>query len=130
MMNRLIRAAIPAAYRAQLEAELPPWVVPAWFSSLPEGLAACADAEVGWLDLPSKQEMSQMIEAACTMRWFNTQYVGLDSLPVGTLKQRSVATTNGAGLNAITIAEYIVLAMLSVAKGYREVVRAQERRDW
>jgi len=130
MMNRLINAAIPAAFRTQLEAKLPPWVSPAWFNSLSEGLAASAEAEVGWLDLPSKQEMSAMIEAARAMRWFNTQYAGLDGLPVDTLKQRSVAVTNGAGLSAVTIAEYVVLAMLTVAKGYREVVQAQERRDW
>jgi len=38
--------------------------------------------------------------------------------------------TNGAGINAITIAEYVVMGMLTVAKGYREVVRAQDRREW
>lgn len=129
-MDRVVKAAIPASFRTSLEVWLPPWLAPLWFSSLPEGLAACVNTEVGWLDLPNKQEMPQLIEAARSMRWLNTQYVGLDTLPVDTLRQRSVAVTNGAGLNATTIAEYVVLAMLSVAKGYREVVRAQERRDW
>jgi len=40
------------------------------------------------------------------------------------------SVTNGAGINAITIAEYVLMGMLTVAKGYREVVRAQERHEW
>src|SRR3546814_15567603 len=46
------------------------------------------------------------------------------------LANRGVVVTNGAGINAITIAEYVVMGMLTVAKGYREVVRAQERCEW
>src|SRR3546814_10158190 len=46
------------------------------------------------------------------------------------LAERGTVVTNGAGINAITIAEYVVMGMLTVAKGYREVVRAQERREW
>ena len=38
--------------------------------------------------------------------------------------------TNGVGLNAITIAEYAIMLMLTFAKGYRDVVRAQDRREW
>ena len=38
--------------------------------------------------------------------------------------------TNGAGINALTIAEYVVMGMLTIAKGYREVVRAQDRHEW
>jgi phosphoglycerate dehydrogenase-like enzyme len=38
--------------------------------------------------------------------------------------------TNGAGINAITIAEYVVMGMLTVAKGYRDVMRAADRREW
>ncbi|MFX8554474.1 NAD(P)-dependent oxidoreductase, partial [Acinetobacter baumannii] len=38
--------------------------------------------------------------------------------------------TNGVGINAITIAEYVVMGLLTTAKGYREVVRAQDRHEW
>src|SRR3546814_18332047 len=51
-------------------------------------------------------------------------------MPLDLLANRGVVVTNGAGINAITIAEYVVMGMLTVAKGYREVVRAQERREW
>ena len=38
--------------------------------------------------------------------------------------------TNGVGINAITIAEYVVMMMLAHAKGYAQVVRAQDRHEW
>jgi len=46
------------------------------------------------------------------------------------MAERGVVMTNGVGINAVTIAEYVVMGMLNVAKGYREVVRAQERHEW
>ncbi|MGB7418066.1 MAG: D-2-hydroxyacid dehydrogenase, partial [Erythrobacter sp.] len=55
---------------------------------------------------------------------------GLDFLPMNVLIERDITVTNGAGINAITIAEYVVMGMLNIAKGYREVVRAQDRREW
>lgn len=129
-MSKLVKAALSVAVRDQVEARLPAWVVPAWFSTREEGLAACENAEIGWLDLDSRAEMSELIQAAAAMRWFNTKFVGLDALPVETLRDRRVVVTNGAGLNGITIAEYVVLAMLAMAKGYRQVVRAQDRHEW
>ena len=125
-----IKAALPASFREELASRLPAWVAPVWFSSRADGLVACQDAEIGWLDLGSRQEMSDLINAATRMRWFNTQFAGLDSLPVQTLLERKVVVTNGTGLNAITIAEYVLMGMLTMAKGYREVVRAQDRREW
>ena len=46
------------------------------------------------------------------------------------LIERGITVTNGAGINAITIAEYVVMGMLNIAKGYRDVVRAQDRHEW
>src|SRR3546814_19594656 len=51
-------------------------------------------------------------------------------MPLDLLAERGTVVTNGAGINAITIAEYVVIGMVTVAKGYHEVVRAQERREW
>lgn len=129
-MTKFVKAALPAVIQKDIGQRLPSWIVPTWFGSRAEGLAVCADAEIGWLDLGSKTEMVDLIEAATSMRWFNTQFVGLDLFPVETLRARNVVVTNGAGLGAITIAEYVVLAMLSVVKGYRDVVRAQDRHEW
>ncbi len=125
-----IKAALPSIVRADICSRLPPWVVPAWFGTRDEGLTACADAEICWLHLDEPREIATLIEAATAMRWFNTIYTGLDGFPLDILRHRAGQVTNGAGLNAITIAEYVVMGMLTIAKGYREVVRAQDRREW
>lgn len=46
------------------------------------------------------------------------------------LNERDVTVTNGAGIHAITIAEYVLIGMRNIAKGYRDVMRAAERREW
>ncbi|MGB3739869.1 MAG: D-2-hydroxyacid dehydrogenase, partial [Pontixanthobacter sp.] len=43
---------------------------------------------------------------------------------------RGTRITNGAGINANAIAEYVVMGMLNIAKDYRTVVRAQDKHDW
>jgi phosphoglycerate dehydrogenase-like enzyme len=74
--------------------------------------------------------MATVINAATNMKWLNSIYAGVDGMPLAQLKAQGCVVTNGAGINAVTIAEYVVMAMLTVAKNYREVVRAQERREW
>jgi len=105
------KAALPSIARAEIDGLLPPWVIPAWFASREEGLAACVDAEICWLHLDSPQEVAGLIEAAVAMRWFNTIYTGLDGFPLHILRDRGVLVTNGVGLN-------------------RDVIRAHERREW
>jgi phosphoglycerate dehydrogenase-like enzyme len=64
------------------------------------------------------------------LKWLNTIAAGIESFPLDVLKERGVVFTNGAGLNAVPIAEYVVMGMLVIAKGYREVARSQERKEW
>lgn len=109
---------------------LPEWVDLRVFHSVEELLALAPEAEIGWFDLYQPGGMAEAIARATRLRWLNSIYAGVDFFPLDLLAERGVALTNGAGINAITIAEYVVMGMLTVAKGYREVVRAQERREW
>lgn len=116
--------------RPLLEPKLPAWVEPRWFATTDELFALAPDAEIGWFDsfdLPSTHEAARR---AGKLRWLNTLAAGVDPFPLALLRENGVRFTNGAGLNAITIAEYAVMGMLVIAKGYREVVRAQERHEW
>ncbi len=87
-------------------------------------------AEIGWFDLNDQPPMIEAVKRAEKLRWFNSIYAGLDFLPLDLLQQRGTMITNGAGINAVAIAEYIVMSMLVQAKGYAQVVRAQDRRAW
>jgi phosphoglycerate dehydrogenase-like enzyme len=116
--------------RPLIEPRLPDWVEAHWFMSKEEALAMAPMAEIGWFDMINQGEMAQVISAATNLKWLNSIYAGVDNLPLEQLKNQGTVITNGTGINAITIAEYVVMAMLTVAKGYREVVRAQERHEW
>lgn len=122
--------ALSALIRPLLEPRLPTGLDVRWFATKEEALEVAPHAEIGWFDMYDLQAMGDIVRAATGLKWLNSIYAGLDFLPLDVLAERDVIVTNGAGINAITIAEYVVMGMLTVAKGYRDVVRAQERREW
>jgi len=123
-------AVLSALIQPFLEGRLPDWVEPRWFKHREELYEAAADAEIGWFDSFDLEATYEAVRRAKKIRWLNTVAAGIDPFPLDILRERGVTFTNGAGLNAITIAEYAVMGMLVIAKGYREVVRSQERREW
>jgi phosphoglycerate dehydrogenase-like enzyme len=122
--------AISGLIRPMLEPRLPEGLDVRWFMTHEEALAAVADAEIGWFDMNDQAAMAETLRAATKLKWLNSIYAGLDFLPMDVLIERGITVTNGAGINAITIAEYVVMGMLNIAKGYHEVVRAQDRHEW
>ena len=126
----MTKAVLSAMIRPLVEPRLPEWVEPLWFSSKEQALEFAPQAEIGWFDLNEKEPMIEIARAATNLKWLNSIYAGLDFMPLDVLKERGVVVTNGVGINAITIAEYVVMLMLTHAKGYREVVRAADRHEW
>ncbi len=126
----MTKAVLSAMIRPLVEPRLPGWVEPLWFASREEALELAPQAEIGWFDLNEKEPMIEIAHAATNLKWMNSIYAGLDFMPLDVLQERGVIVTNGVGINAVTIAEYVVMLMLAHAKGYREVVRAQDRHEW
>ncbi len=126
-MTTLVASAI---VRPALEPRLPAWVSPRWFTTTEEMFDLAPSAEIGWFDLYKKEDMAEGVRRATNLQWLNSIYAGVDGMPLDLMAERGVTFTNGAGINAITIAEYVVMGMLTIAKGYRDVVRAQDRHEW
>jgi phosphoglycerate dehydrogenase-like enzyme len=122
--------AISGLIRPLLEPRLPQGLDVRWFMTHAESFEAVRGAEIGWFDSNSKEDMVASLIAAKDLKWLNSIYAGLDFLPMDVLIERGITVTNGAGINAVTIAEYVVMGMLTIAKGYREVVHAQDRHEW
>ena len=123
-------AVMSGLIRPLLEPQLPADLDVHWFMSTEQALELAPLADIGWFDLNDKAEMVKIISAATNLKWLNSIYAGVDGMPLAQLKRQGTVVTNGVGINAMTIAEYVVMAMLTVAKGYREVVRAQDRHEW
>jgi len=122
--------ALSGLIRPLLEPRLPNDLDVRWFMTKEEALQVAPEAEIGWFDMNEQDVMAETVRAAINLKWLNSIYAGLDFLPMDVLIERGVTVTNGAGINAVTIAEYVVMGMLNIAKGYRDVVRAQERHEW
>lgn len=126
----MTKLAISGMIRPLIEPRLPEGLDVRWFMTAEEAIEAVKGAEIGWFDSNYKDDMVASLMAAKDLKWLNSIYAGLDFLPMDVLIERGITVTNGAGINAITIAEYVVMGMLNIAKGYREVVRAQDRHEW
>ncbi|MDJ0978815.1 MAG: D-2-hydroxyacid dehydrogenase [Erythrobacter sp.] len=126
----MTKLAISGLIRPLLEPRFPGDLDVRWFMTKEEAIDAVADAEIGWFDMNEQDAMAETLLAAKKLKWLNSIYAGLDFLPMDVLIERGITVTNGAGINAITIAEYVVMGMLAMSKGYRDVVRAQDRREW
>ncbi len=129
-MTDKIIAVLPGPMQTYLVGNLPDWLEVRWFDSREDACALAPQADIGWFDMYKKPDMATAVNLATQMKWLNSGLAGMDGLPLDVLQQRGVTVTNGAGINAITIAEYVVLGMLTIAKNYREVVRAQDRHQW
>lgn len=123
-------AVLSAMARPLLEPRLPEWLDARFFTSTEELYAMAPDAEIGWFDLYNKDEMAEAMRRGVKLKWLNSIYAGVDGMPLDVLQERGVTVTNGAGINAITIAEYVMMGMLTIAKGYRDVVKAQLDHVW
>lgn len=113
-----------------VQPHLPEWIEPRFFRHTAELFEMAPEAEIGWFDLEDTAPMAEAVRRATKLKWLTSIYAGVDGLPLSLMAERGVVMTNGAGINAVTIAEYVVMGMLNIAKGYREVVRAQGRHEW
>lgn len=126
-----MKAVLPGIARALLEPHLPAGIEPAWFTSPEEARAMIVDATIAWVDMQPTQLVAEAIAAAGPkLRWVSTIYAGVDAFPLERLRDRGVTLTNGAGINAVAVAEYAVLGILAAAKRFDHVIRAADRQQW
>jgi phosphoglycerate dehydrogenase-like enzyme len=125
-----MKAVLPALARALLEPKLPGELEITWVSTRAEATAAMADAEIGWVDLYPHGLTEEAVAAGRSLKWLSTAVAGIDSLDLPELARRGTIVTNGAGFNAVAVAEYAVLNVLAAAKRFDEVVRIADRHAW
>lgn len=123
-------AVLPALHRPVLDGRLPEWLDVCWWETPEQMIALARRAEIGWFDQHVKPPVLEAVGLARGLRWLNTGYAGVDWLPLEGLRQRGVTLSCGSGLTSGQVAEYAVLGMLSLAKGYRDIARAQDRGAW
>lgn len=121
---------LPALARPLLEPHLSPETEPRWFASAEDAYAMAPGAEVGWLDMQVPRNTGRAIELGGDLKLVTTIYAGTDAFPLAAMKARGTRLTNGVGINTNAVAEYAVMGMLSLAKDFPAVVRAQDKAEW
>jgi len=125
-----MKAVLPALARPLLEPRIPEGVEVAWFANHEEANAMVVDADIAWVDQQRPGWTAETVDRGEKLKWVSTIYAGLDSFPLDTLRRHGVTVTNGAGINAIAVAEYAVMGVLAAAKRFDEVVRLADRHEW
>ena len=72
----------------------------------------------------------ETVERASNLRLFACASAGYESLPLDVLAENGVAVTNASGVHGPNIAEHVVGAMLTFARGFRRFWRQEERHEW
>ncbi|MGP1282086.1 MAG: D-2-hydroxyacid dehydrogenase [Parasphingopyxis sp.] len=128
-MSEQPRAAIAALIRPLVEPHIEGLDV-TWFESAEQAMEIADSVEIGWFDMYDKAKMAEIVTAATNLKWLNSIYAGIEHFPVDALKQRGTIVTNGTGINAIPIAEYVVMGMLAAAKRVDKLLESQARKEW
>jgi phosphoglycerate dehydrogenase-like enzyme len=125
-----VKIAIPESFRRALDSRLPEDVDVAWYHGAADVAVATREADVLVIGFIGADEIRTAINSATTARWISTHAAGVDHYPFDLLTERGLILTNGAGVNAPPIAEYVVLCVLSAAKSFPFFAVASARHEW
>ena len=98
----------------------PSAIAPAWVEPL-----ARAHVLVGF-----PQQINGLVEAAPALRWVQYYGAGYEGAPLDELSAAGIGLVSAAGAGADGVAEFAVMAMLSLARRAPERFAAQQRRQW
>jgi phosphoglycerate dehydrogenase-like enzyme len=124
-----LRVALPERFRSQIEAAGELGVETAWYSDLETALTAVPGCEAMWYHLQT-EEVERVLAAGPELRWWSIVNAGVNGWPLEDLARRGLLLSNGAGLHAVPIAEYVLMGMLALAKRLPDLVHGQDRHEW
>ncbi|HXQ60464.1 MAG TPA: D-2-hydroxyacid dehydrogenase [Acidimicrobiales bacterium] len=89
-----------------------------------------AGVEVLWRYHLPADRVRRCIDELPDLKWVHSDYVGVEELPLRELAKRGILLSNGAGIAARPMAEWVVLAILSAAKQLPRFVRQSDAGVW
>ncbi|MEJ1934049.1 D-2-hydroxyacid dehydrogenase [Nostoc sp. NIES-2111] len=94
-----------------------------------DGDASDAEVYLSWFFLRSPV-LHRVLESAPNLRWHHAPNAGVNHILTPTYLERDLILTNGAGVHAIPIAEFVIAYILSHAKHLPELHALQAERRW
>jgi phosphoglycerate dehydrogenase-like enzyme len=125
-----VKLVLPGSIRGEVEPGLPKDLEVAWYDGAPEDCDAMAEAEAAWINILDGGGQARAIEAGPKLKWVTTIQAGVNTWPLRRMKQRGLLFTNGAGLAAPAIAEFVVMGMLALVKNLKPLIGLEAERRW
>jgi phosphoglycerate dehydrogenase-like enzyme len=122
--------ALPLSVRGEVETGLPTGLDVSWYDGAPEQSDAFAEAEAAWINILDGAGQARAIEAGRRLKWAHTIQAGVNTWPLARMRERGLVFTNGAGLAAPAIAEFVVMGMLALIKNLKGLIGLQDQRRW
>ena len=73
---------------------------------------------------------TDIIENASSLRWVHSTAAAVGILPLRELAARNIAVTNSRGIQAATMAEFVIGGLLVIARRFHLMLAAQHRKRW
>jgi phosphoglycerate dehydrogenase-like enzyme len=125
-----VKLALPQSVRGEVEAGLPKDIEVGWYDGRPEDSEVLAEAEAAWINILDGGGQARAIEAGPKLKWVHTIQAGVNTWPLGRMRQRGLLFTNGAGLAAPAIGEFVVMGMLALIKNLKDLIGLQAQQRW
>ena len=125
-----MKLALPQSVRGDVEPGLPKDLDVSWYEGAPEDSPAMLQAEVAWINILDGGGQARAVEAGPNLKWVHTLQAGVNTWPLARIRKRGLLFTNGAGLAAPAIAEFVVMGMLALIKNLTSLIGLQEERRW
>jgi phosphoglycerate dehydrogenase-like enzyme len=87
-------------------------------------------AQILWRYHLTPDRLRRALDELPDLRWVHSDYVGVEELALETMADRGIVLSNGAGLAARPMAEWVVLGILSAAKELTRFVRQSDAGRW
>lgn len=125
-----MKLALPQSVRGDVEPGLPKDLDVSWYDAAPEESQAMRGAEVAWINILDGSAQARAVEAGPSLKWVHTIQAGVNTWPLARMRERGLVFTNGAGLAAPAMAEFVVMGMLALIKNLKNLMGLQEERRW
>ena len=73
---------------------------------------------------------AEIVEHASRLRWVHSTAAAVGILPLKELAARNIAVTNSRGIQAATMAEFVMGGLLVIARRFHLMLEAQRERRW
>lgn len=122
---------LPIEVAADIEPHLPPGTqfVRVDSDGNLDGEAVEAEVYLNWFNLKSAS-LDKVLAAAPALLWQHTPSAGVNHILTPTFLKRDIVLTNGAGVHAIPIAEFVLTFMLYHAKQLQKLQGLQAEQRW